>query len=636
MATPLESLMASYDKVRAAAAAETNAKRKAQLESMLDNLLVGINATTKGTPDFEQGEGGTDVAPQPFMPPDAKVTVPAGGTAPPDVRAFAEANAQQPERFFDAPKPGVMDVLFPKPQYNDAPPAQSLNETMATRNAAADAAKAKAGAGSVAMPPTPPAAAPEQSATGQSPELMDYAAYREAALRGARGGGAGGGMSVRSAAANAGAASAEAAAATQAQYDAITSRGAAAEAAGNERGATIASYLKQLQDEDAAHQSRIEEESRKVQERLGESLDATQDYMRTARETTLVDSMGETGNRILGALSLALGAIGQSLTKSGVNPAMEVLKMRIDADMRNRAERLRGKAEAVSMLDKLYVRQRDILGDEEQAKLATRASLLDQLKLEVERQVAVTGGQDFNASQEQVKAGLEAEYARSKEAQAVMALQASLKAARSGPKQPSELDIRRQYVKDSAAEIELQDKAADLADKTNPKASADLGSEEGKREADRKQKVAATVKNYDQVINVGEKLLSKGVPTVVTRALANGVPTIVGENAPIPMGTERNEQMNLLMTFTKVGIRATDDRISDKDLEFEAQKKLRQGLTVSQDALIAQIRNQVELAKKARAQALAADEPAAAAYEAQRKKNEADIGSTTYRTPGMH
>jgi hypothetical protein len=394
MATPnLNELRASYQALDVAARSEPDPEAKAQLEAQRDQAYTAMVRAGFNS-DIQQKSAA--VAPKgPAAQPSAPTVVPGAGVP-------LEVPDQQ------------------TPVWANIPPA----EVRATPEA----------------PPTisaPTAASPAASAQDSGiPTLAEYTAA-------SRKGGGGGGMSVRAAAYGAGAAHQDAVAATQAQQGAITARADATAEAGKLQGSTIAGVIGELKAADTDWKVRFEQHRAEARRTMDESRAAAEDFKRTASEGSLAQSLGSGGAKFGAAISIALGALSAGLTKSGVNPGLQVLNARIDADLRERAERLRGKQAHLDHLDRLLARNMDLMQDDTSALAATKAGLLEGLKLDVQRQAAISGGQDAQLAAKQTITGMDAEIARAGEAAANQQLLLAQKRAAAGRKSPA--DIAKEY-----------------------------------------------------------------------------------------------------------------------------------------------------------------------------------------------
>ena len=113
-------------------------------------------------------------------------------------------------------------------------------------------------------------------------------------------------------------------------------------------------------------------------------------------------------------------------------------------------------------------------------------------------------------------------------------------------------------------------------------------------------------------------------------------PSLRDRASGFPLTSEENQQMSVMFNFTKGQLLATEPggRVSNEDVKLAMTEQIRQGVMVSQEALIGQVRNVLEQSERGYAAALAADPEAAAVFEADRKKNEAAIGNTDYVPAG--
>lgn len=457
-------------------------------------------------------------------------------------------------------------------------------------------------------------AAPTPSAAPVDPQA-NFPSFEE--WRKLYGKGGGGGGMLKGALANAGAAHENADAATNAQYDAIRAR-AGAQAEGEK--AVAGSYgdaATQLKAADADYKVRFEEHRQAAARVMDESRAATEDLKKIASERSFADVLGSSAGRIVGALSVALGSIGGGLSGQGGNVGMDVLKLRVDTDLRDRQERLRAKGAVTDQLDRLLQRNMDLMQNDAAARAATKAGIMDAMQVEVRRQAALSGSEDKRLAGEELIAGMKAEVARGYEAAANQQLLQARKNAAKGGK--SAVEQYKDFQEAQKRDLEIQKLGGEVSKANNPDSGDDLGTVEGSRKAERMTKVAEALDAHDAVQQQAKDLLEKvGVPSVTTRAKAA---------AGIPLTSEENVQMSALNTFTKQIVKATEgSRPSDFDMANAMEKQIRQGLLVSQDALTAQIRHLWGVSEERRKSVLARDKPAAREYIKNRKALEGDSG----------
>lgn len=474
-----------------------------------------------------------------------------------------------------------------------------------------------------------PTAAPQPGGSVPGLTFEEFAAL-------SRGGGRGGRVDVRGAAANADLAGVNADAASALERDAILKRGAQQESDGRQLGETMAQFAQSLKAKDEEHQAYLMQARERIGGLINESKVAAEEFRAATREQGFMQSLSS-GGRVGAAISLALGALGGGLTGQGGNAALDVLKFRVDEDLRNRALNIQAKGQALDAVDGLLQRNMQIFGDEISAKEATRAAIFDSLKLEVQRQAAISGGVDAMNASKQLVAGMDAEYARSQEVLANRQYQEMLKAARSGGKNLAQL--YKEYLDVQGSELKNMKAAADLSP---TQGEPDIYSEEGKRAADRTARLYDKLKPIDATIEQGKLLLEKvGVPRVDTRARAgidefftssdSLVTKAVGLTA-LPariLSDEENAQMAAMLSFTNSAQKAVDSRVSNQDFNNARDLLIRQGPLIGQDALVKVVRQMVEQAEIMRKDALASDKQAAAAYEQEQAKRRGELPKQT-------
>ena len=134
-----------------------------------------------------------------------------------------------------------------------------------------------------------------------------------------------------------------------------------------------------------------------------ESFNKEMISLRSAAEeirNTKIDPWGGTGSRVMMAIGMALGAAGATLAKTP-NYAMEIAKMNIDANIAKQTAELDAKKVSFGQRINLLDHMRGFVSTMDQAKAATRAYLLDQMRLEVEaiRRTSASETARLNADQ---------------------------------------------------------------------------------------------------------------------------------------------------------------------------------------------------------------------------------------------
>lgn len=476
-------------------------------------------------------------------------------------------------------------------------------------------------------------AAPPQAPQGTQP--LSFAGFRQLA------GGGGGGVSrgaMMGALGNADAARQASAAAFGAEKDAILKRGAQQEADGKQLGETMAAFAQQMKASDEEHQAYLMQARERIGGLIQESRAAAEEFRAATREQGFMQSLSS-GGRVGAAISLALGALGGGLTGQGGNAALDVLKFRVDEDLRNRALNISAKGQALDAVDGLLQRNMQIFGDEVSAREATRAAIFDSLKLEVQRQAAISGGVDAANNAQQITAGMDAEQARAYEVLANQQYMAMQKAARSGGM--SNLKLLKEYQAYLKNEVGIQTDETTLEQMRGKGGEPDIYSEEGKRKADRTARLYDKLKPIDATIEQGKLLLEKvGVPRVDTRARAgideffsqsDSLPTkVIGATVGLPariLSDDENAQIAAMLSFTNSAQKAVDSRVSNQDFNNARDLLVRQGPLIGQDALVKIVRQMVEQAEIMRKDALASDELAAGEYEKEQAKRRAELNT---------
>lgn len=603
MAT-LDELTKAFRDIHKAEMAETDPKRKAQLAEQGNSIMRAIDRAAHGVqPGAFNAVSGT---------PDAT----------PDLNVPAAAPSANPLGFVE----GAPATLGAQPAAPGPSRLAGLDPNDPTLMQKAQLALTPLPASGTTVMPQPVAPAPAVAPTAQPDNADPFPDFQTWVNNSKRGGAGGAGLVT--AQRGSAAAGAEASAANAAERAAIKARAAGQGAAGKSQGAAIADYVTNLAIAGQEHADKDALLQRQAQDALAKSQQATDEFKRAASEGTLAQSLGSGGGKFLSAISVALGAVSAGLTKSGVNPGLQVLNARLEADMRDRMERLRGKAEARDQLDGLYKAHLAALGDERAAADRTKADILEQLKLEVSRQAAVSGGEDARRAGDVVVAGMDAELARAKEASANQLLLAKSKASGAGRKSMTEL--YQEWDKAHKVSLENQKLAGEVDAQRNPSAGGDLGTVEGSRAAARKKAVFEATNDLDAVIEQGTKLLTTiGTPDRATRALS-------GTPGALLLSDKSQEQLGALALFTQNMTRSMQGaRPSDRDAVISKLELLRQGVTTGKAGMDTIIRDILDLAKSSRARAASFDPQAAAAYDRERTANKPGDNAYGYVPPSF-
>jgi hypothetical protein len=637
--TDFNTLLTTYQSLIDKAGKERDPEHRKFLEQQA-NANFELLQRTPAPPSWELGEG-VEVP----KPAKGKPTVTAGVTSlPPSeldrVRQVAESHAAPNVDAEFAPNAG--HGASAQPQRGPAT-RTVMGMTTTEQSAPADNARGLLDVNAPYRPKvagvTPDVAAEVQpQAAPQAPQTSNPMSWEEFQRTFGGGGGGPGRAQMSGAMANAGAAGEASDAADAAERTAILSRAGQQQDDGRKLGETMAAFAQTMKASDEEHQAYLAQARERIGGLIQESKVAAEEFRAATREQGFMQSLSS-GGRVGAAISLALGALGGSLTGQGGNAAMDVLKFRVDEDLRNRSLNINAKGAALDAVDGLLARNMQIFGDEVSAREATRAAIFDSLKLEVQRQSAISGGVDSMGAAKQLVAGMDAEKARAEEVLANQQLQAMLKAARAGGGM-NKLKLFKEYQAYLKNDVGIQTDATKLAalQGNGPQQKPDLYSEEGKRASDRITRLHKSVEPFDKTVRAADLLLTKvGVPDVQTRARAG-----IGEwltdpesstlikltplgllAAPIgSLSSEQNQQMSALFAFTAAKVKASQGsgQLSEGDMKRAIQKELRQSWLVDQNSLIAQIRNDRAQAETGRKEALASDPEAAAELESERKR----------------
>ena len=115
------------------------------------------------------------------------------------------------------------------------------------------------------------------------------------------------------------------------------------------------------------------------------------------------------GNEILMGISLALGAAGQAMSRTGNNQALDVLNRIIDRDIDAQKEEISKKKGLVDAESNVYQIMRQKFGDDRLADSATRQYYIEAQKLKLDQVAAKYGGKEATAKIGQLQGALSVE-----------------------------------------------------------------------------------------------------------------------------------------------------------------------------------------------------------------------------------
>lgn len=129
-----------------------------------------------------------------------------------------------------------------------------------------------------------------------------------------------------------------------------------------------------------------------------------------------------TGQKVMGAIALALGGFVQGVKGLNVNPAQQIITASIDAELAERRQRLEAGKVGVDQADDLFRQSVQRLGSIDAAQAALRATLLDATTDRVKAQEALAHGDAAAAQASILTTGLQKDAADSRLAAATGAL----------------------------------------------------------------------------------------------------------------------------------------------------------------------------------------------------------------------
>lgn len=180
------------------------------------------------------------------------------------------------------------------------------------------------------------------------------------------------------------------------------------------KGAADASYAEAFSKasaEAARENQRLASERREYVMREQEKLDALSQKAQAKVDPDL--AKGPIGAQVLGAIGVALGAFGSSMT-GGQNAALTIVQNNIDRNIRAQEANIANANKTLSNEQSLYRQNLDAFGDRERAVLATKMQMLEQAKGLADKQYAMAGTKTSEAAVEKFKGALSNEAAQAR------------------------------------------------------------------------------------------------------------------------------------------------------------------------------------------------------------------------------
>jgi hypothetical protein len=245
----------------------------------------------------------------------------------------------------------------------------------------------------------------------------------------------------------------------------------------------------------------------------------------------------EGGKGILGAIALALGSAGAALTHTP-NDALAIINDKINRDIAKQKQNLNAKKDQVSWLDHVMASNRSRFQDEQAARLATRANMLQAIASHTEISAAKLSGKEAQTRSGDMIAALsqqseqDMQHARDLESARLQA-QAGTTSSSTTSSVASTGSKPGDFLKQIKAEAETKtaiDKAYNSGDKLNPS--------EQKQVVDTNKAIAAFAsaiedsKRYQQ-LNDKTWLGSRAFPTSDDAHAQNTASTALGRNLAI-------------------------------------------------------------------------------------------------------
>ena len=162
--------------------------------------------------------------------------------------------------------------------------------------------------------------------------------------------------------------------------------------------------LKEQQEKEALRQTQIKEQEQKAQQALDEFGQAKIDPNRFWKEKS-------TGEKIVAGIAIALGALGQGLSKGNIqsNGALDIINGAINRDIEAQKMGILGKREKAEGQKGILAQMRERFDDERTAEGMTRIIALDQAKLKLEEISAKSKSGEVAANRDLLLAQIEEE-----------------------------------------------------------------------------------------------------------------------------------------------------------------------------------------------------------------------------------
>jgi hypothetical protein len=167
-----------------------------------------------------------------------------------------------------------------------------------------------------------------------------------------------------------------------------------------ERAAQQEQILIEQQQKEAQRQEQIKQQELKAQQTLDE-------FSNTKIDPNRYWSQKGTGEKIVAGIAIALGALGQGLTKSNNNQALDIITGQIDRDIEAQKMEILGKRETAQGQRSLLQEMRARFDDERVAEQMTRVLSLDQARTKLDEIASKSKSEEVKANQQLLSGQLE-------------------------------------------------------------------------------------------------------------------------------------------------------------------------------------------------------------------------------------
>lgn len=173
--------------------------------------------------------------------------------------------------------------------------------------------------------------------------------------------------------------------------------------------------------------TREQERQTRFEKEVGDYDKLSQEMLNTKVDPRRWFNNQSTGQKIMAGIGIFLGGVGGGLTKSGKNPALDIINNAINADIDAQKSELAKLKDVGGMKQNVLSMMRDKFGDERQAEAATKAFHLDQTIMKLKEVAAQNKAPELQAQADKAigqlevqKHGLVAQFEAASKSKSVM------------------------------------------------------------------------------------------------------------------------------------------------------------------------------------------------------------------------